>query len=165
MVPFQHYSFDAFAFAIDPTTNQSVNIVTFGILDTVGDFIIRSHDAADTNKFTYDPGNGLVTTEVKSRLLQAKISRSAIAKAFAICLFFANWALAVGSVYVTTLAACRKLEANNVVAALPFSALLTIPTIRSLYIDSPLLEISIGKFAWHRFCQSVSRFDPFSQTR
>lgn len=145
MVSFQHYNFDAFAFVVDPTTNQSVHIAKFGVLDVIGDFVIHSQDTADTNKFIYDSGNGLVTAEVESRLLQVKIARSAIAKAFAICLFLANWALAVGSVYITALVVSRKLEPNNMVAALPFSALLTIPTIRSLYINSPLLGISIGQ--------------------
>lgn len=30
MVPFEHYTFHAFAFAIDPTRNHSVDIATFG---------------------------------------------------------------------------------------------------------------------------------------
>ena len=144
MVPFQHYSFNAFVFAIDPTTNQSVPIAMFGVLDTVGDFVIRSHDMADMSTFTYDSGNGLVATEVESRVLRGEITRSAIAKAFAVCLFLVNWTLTVGSVYVTALVASRMLDANSVAAALPFSAPLTIPMVRSLYINSPPLGTSIG---------------------
>ena len=145
MVPFQHYSFNAFAFAIDPITNYSVRIATFGVLDILGDFVVHSRDVADTNEFTFNSGNGSVTTQVESRLLRVEITQSAVAKAFAICIFLANWALTVGSVYITTLVAFRRLNADSMVAALPFSALLTIPTIRSLYIDSPPLRISIGK--------------------
>ena len=145
MVPFQHYSFKSLAFAIDPTTNRSVSVVMFGVLDILGDFVICSHDEADTSKFTYDSGNGLVTTEVESRLLRGEITQSAISKAFAICLFLANWALVVGSVHITVLVAFRKLKANSVISVLPFSALLAIPTIRSLYIGSPPLRVSIGK--------------------
>jgi len=36
VVPFQHYTFDAFVFAIDPTTNRSVQVIMFSILDTLG---------------------------------------------------------------------------------------------------------------------------------
>ena len=145
MVPFQHYSFRALAFAIDPTTNRSVHVVMFGVLDILDGFVIRSHDVADRSKFTYDSENGLVTTEVESRLLQGEITQSATSKAFAFCLFLANWALAVGSVHITALVAFRKLKANSVIAVLPFSALLAIPAIRSLYIGSPPLRVSIGK--------------------
>jgi len=145
MDPFQRYSFNTFVFAIDTLTNHTVDIVMFGILDTLGDFVIRSHDAPDTSEFTYDSGNGLVTTEVGSRILRAEITRSAIAKAFAICLFLVNWMLTVGSVYITALVASKMLDANSVVAALPFSAPLTIPTIRFLYTNSPLLGTSIGQ--------------------
>jgi len=144
IVLFQPYGFNTFAFAIDPTTNHSVHIAMLGVLDTMGDFVIRSHDAAHTNQFTYDSGNGSVTAEVESRVLQVEITQSAIAKAFAICLFLVNWVLTVGSVYITALVALRMLETNNVVAALPFSAPLTIPTIRSLYISSPPLGTSLG---------------------
>ena len=144
-VPFRHYTFNAFVFAIDPTTNRSVNIATFGILDILGDFVIRSHDAADTSEFTYDSGTGLVTMEVESRLLWVDITRSTVAKAFAICMFLGNWTLAAGSVYTTILVAFGRLDANSVIAALPFSNLLTIPAIRSLYVDSPPLSISVGK--------------------
>jgi hypothetical protein len=101
MVPFDRYGFHAFAFAIDPLTNNSVQIATFGIADTLGDYVIRSYDAADTTKFTYESEDGLVTTEVESRVLRAEIERSTIAKAFAICLFLGNWAATVSSVYIT----------------------------------------------------------------
>jgi len=97
------------------------------------------------SEFTYDSGNGLVTTEVESRVLQGEITRSTIAKAFAIYLFLVNWTLTVGSVYITALVASRMLEANSVIAAFPFSAPLTIPTVRSLYIDSPPLGTSVGQ--------------------
>ena len=164
MVPFQRYSFDAFIFAVDPTTNHSVRIAMFGVDDTLGDFFIRSHDVADMSEFPCDSGNGSVTMEeVESRLLHGEIKRSAIAKAFAICLFIANWTLTVGSVYITALVAARMLEANSIVAALPFGVPLTIPAIRSLYVDSPPLGTSIGQSCDPRFCHSVSWFNRFSQ--
>ena len=147
MVPFHQFSFNAFVFAVDPTTNRSVHVAMFGVLDTLGDFVIRSHDVANTSEFTYDSGNGLVTTEVESRLLQVKITQSAIVKAFAICLFLVNWTLTVASVYITALVACRRLDAGSMVAALPFSAPLTIPMVRSLYTDSPQLGTSIGWYS------------------
>ena len=146
MVPFERYTFHAFAFAIDPTTNSSVHIAMFSVLDTLADFVIRSHDATDVSKFTYDSGDGLVTTEVESRVLRAEIERSAIAKAFAVCLFLINWALTIGSVYATALVASGRLEVTSMVTGLPFSALLAIPTVRSLCSGLPPLGVYIGKF-------------------
>ena len=144
VVPFKRYGFHAFAFAIDPTTNNSVRIATFGIVDTLSDFVIRSYDVADMTKLTHESEDGLVTTEVESRVIRVEIERSTIAKAFVICLFLGNWAVTVSSVYTTALVVFGKLEANSMIAALPFSALLAIPTIRSLYIGSPPLGSSVG---------------------
>ena len=139
--------------------------VMFGIVDTLGDFVVRSYDAADVTKFTYESEDGLVTMGVESRVLRVEIERSAIAKAFAICLFFGNWAVTVSSVYTTTLVVFGKLEANSMIAALPFSALLAIPTIRSLYISSPPLGSSVGKPCLSHLFSSVSRSDSFYQTQ
>ena len=92
--------------------------------------------------------------EVESHVLQAEITQSAIAKAFVACLFLVNWTLTVGSVYVMALVVSGMLDANCMVAALPFSAPLTIPMVRSLYINSPPLGTSIG---WSH----VPLFPPF----
>ena len=165
VVPFEHYSFHASVFAIDPLTNGSIQIAMFGIFDALGDYVIRSYDAAGTTKFTYESGDGLVTTEVESRVLRAEIEQSAIAKAFMVCLFIGNWAVTVSSVYTTALVMFGKLEANNMIAALPFSALLAIPTIRSLYIGSPPLGFSIGEPHLSHFSPSVLRFNRSRQMR
>ena len=145
MVPFERYGFHTSAFAIDPITNGSVQIAMLGILHTLGNFFVRSYDAADTSTFTYESGDGLVTVGVESRVLRAEIERSGIAKAFAICLFIGNWVMTVSSVYTTALVVFDKLEADSMIAALPFSALMAIPTIHSLYVSSPLLDFSVGK--------------------
>jgi len=123
----------------------------FGVLGTVGDFLICSHGTADMNEFTYDSGNRLVTTEVESHLLHVEITRSTITKAFAICLFLVNWTSNIGSVYTMALVVSGMLEANSMVAALPFSARLTIPMVHSLYLDSPLLGTFVGELCVQSF--------------
>jgi len=115
----------------------------FGIFDVLGDFVIHSHDAAGMSPFINKSGDGLVPMEVESRVLGAEIKLSVISKAFVICLFLGNWAMTIGSVYTTALVASERLEANNMITALPFSAFLAIPAIRSLYSSS--LGISIGE--------------------
>jgi len=165
MVPFEHYGFHTSALAIDPLTNNSVQIATFCILDTLGDFFIRSYDATDTTKFTHESKDGLVATEVESRALRVEIERSTIAKVFMICLFLGNWAATVSSVYTTALVVVGKLEANSMIAALPFSALVVIPTIRSLYTTSPPLGFSVGKLRLCHLTSPSSLFDSFYQMR
>jgi len=157
MVPFGRYGFHASAFAIDPLTNRSVQLAMFGVADTLNDYIIRSYDVAGTTKFTYESEDGLVTTEVKSRVLRAEIERSAIAKAFVIYLFLGNWVATVSSVYTTALVVFGKLEANSMIAALPFSTLVVIPTIRSLYVSPSPLGFSVGKpqLSFHPTCFAV----------
>ena len=107
------------------------------VADALGDFVIIPHSEAVTSKFTYDSGDGLLTTEIESCLLRVEITRSTVAKAFMISLWLINWSLTAGSIYVTALVAYGRLEANSMVAALPFSAMLTIPAIRSLRATSP----------------------------
>lgn len=144
-VDFDHYFFHAFALAIDPTTNHSVPIAAFAVVDIPGDFTVYSHGTAVTTNFTYDSGDGLVTTEVESHVLQVEIKRSVIAKAFAGSLFLINWSLTVSLVYITLRVACKKMEVSIAVAASPLSFLSTIPTIRSLYASSIPLGSSAGE--------------------
>ena len=143
-VPFDRYDFSAFAFAVNPLTNHSIRIELFAITNNLGDFVLHSHDVASTNKFIYDSGDGSVTAEVESRLLQVDIERSAITKVFAICLSLVNWSLALGAVYITALVAFGKLESNSLVVPLPFGAPIAIATVRSLYVSSPPFGASIG---------------------
>ena len=142
--PFDRYMLRAQGFAIDPITNHSLPMGISIVADTLGDFIILSRDVAATSEFSYDSGSGLVIMEVEACALQAEIKRTAIAKTFIISLGLINWLLAASSVYVTALVARGSLEASSVVVALPFSALLTIPAIRSLRTAQSPPETSIG---------------------
>jgi hypothetical protein len=144
-VPFDRYLFRVFAFAVDPATNHSPHIAMFAVTGTLGDFVLHSQETSSTSKFTYGLRDELVTAEVESRSLHVDIKRSTITWVFAISLSLINWSLAVGSTYITALVAHGVLEVNRVVVTLPFSAAMTIPTIRSLYAGSQPFGNSIGK--------------------
>ena len=144
-----HYFFDTFAFVIEPTANHSVHIATLAVTGTVDDYVVHSHNAAATNLFTFSPGGDSVNAEVESRVLQVEIEPSAIALVNSISLFIVNWLAAVGSIYVTIMVTSGRLEKNNVAAAGPFSALVAIPTVRSLYVCSPALAGPIGESRDH----------------
>ena len=143
MIPFDRYALRAFAIAIDPTTNNSVYIARFVVASPLGNFVVLSHDIAAT-ELADASDNGRVTPLIGSRVLNAEIRRSTIAQIFTLSLALVNWMLTIGTVYVTTLIASGKMEANDAAAALPISMLLTIPGIRALYAESPNLTASLG---------------------
>lgn len=146
-----HYFFDTFAFVIDPITNHSVSITMLSVDGTIEGFAVHSHDAAATNVFASNPGDGTVNAEIESRVLLVEIKPSAIALVNAVSLFFINWLATVGSIYVTVLVTSGRLERNNLVAAGPFSALVAIPTVRSLYASSPPLVSPVGESCGGKF--------------
>ena len=123
MVPFEHCSFHASAFVIDPIANDSISTAKLDVLGTFDNLIVRSHEITDMNSFTYEFGDELVLLEAGSRVLWAEIKRSVIAKAFTTCLSLGSWAITIGSVYTTVLVASGRLEVNSIVATFPFGDL------------------------------------------
>ena len=147
MVPFDSYSLTATAFVIEKATNESVPIVTFTAGEATDNFIISSRNMSNMrNKFTYNPGTGSRTIEVGSGMIEVKAKRSSLAQAFTICMLFINWALTIGSMYITITLLARKEKMDAAVLLLPVSIVLTIPTLRSLYVGTPPFGIFIGKF-------------------
>ena len=153
MVSPDQYFFHTFAFAVDPTTNYSVPIAKLVVAGTTKDFAIRSHDTAAMNTLAYDPEKEPVSVE--SRVLRVEIEPSVIALANAIGLFAINWLATIGSIYVTVLVTSGKLKKDSVIATGPFGALLTLPTVRSFYIDLPLLVSPVGESCGHNFHHSI----------
>lgn len=145
IIPFDRYTLHAFSAAIDPATNDSVYIAQFEVASSLGSFVILSRDV-DASERPYLSDNGRVTPHTGSRVLNAEIKRSTIAQTFILSLALVNWLLTIGTVYVTTLVASGKMEANDVIAALPISMMLAIPEIRDLYTESPGLCTSLGTF-------------------
>ena len=144
--PFDVYDLTLFAFVIEKATNRSVPIVTFLTGEAPNNFVISSVETMRTrSNYTYDSGEGPVTVEVESSVIDIEVKRSQLARAFTLCLFIVNWALTVGSTYVTLLAVFREGEMNEAVLLFPVTIVLTIPALRSLYVGSPPFGIIIGE--------------------
>jgi len=159
VVPFDSYTLRALATAIDPTTNRSLHIVQFMVTGAAGSFVVFSHDT-DVSESTYNLGKGRLAPDAESRALDVEIKRSKISRTFMISLALLNWVLVIGSVHITALVASGKMEANNGLALLPFSIMVTIPAVRALYAEPPSLSASLGTL---RIPQSTfSPFDPLS---
>ena len=142
--PFDDYVLNAFAFAIDKATNESVHITRFTAADPLNNFITFARDTETVNEFTYETGNGEVTIQVESRALEVRVHRSVLAQAFTMCMLLVNWALTIGSLYITLVMLVRREKMSEAVLALPITVVLTIPVIRSLFIGSPPFGILLG---------------------
>ena len=109
-----------------------------------------------TSKFTYDTGNGTVTVDVESRALVLTVSRSVLAQAFTVCLLLVNWALTVGTLYILLAVLMRKEKMKDAVLALPITVMLTIPTIRALFVGAPPFGILLSVM----MCNIIVCFTP-----
>ncbi|KAF9644675.1 hypothetical protein BDM02DRAFT_3190381 [Thelephora ganbajun] len=143
--PFDRYVLSAFVFVIDTATNQSVSITRFASADPLNHFITHFTDAPTTNKFTYDAGRGPATVDVESRALELDVRRSLRSRGFTMCMWVINWALTSGTVYITLVVLVNTEKMSDGVLALPITVILTIPTIRGLYVGTQPFDV-VGFF-------------------
>lgn len=150
--PFDVYVLTLFAFVVERATNRSVPIITFAVGEAPDNFVISSVETMRTkNNYTYDTRVGPATVEVESSMIDVEVKRSQLARAFTLCLLIVNWALTVGSTYVTLLAVFREGDVNEAVLLFPVTIVLTIPALRNLYVGSPPFGIYIGESRALRF--------------
>lgn len=148
------YAFHAFAFAIDPSTNLSIDIARFAVADSFDGFTVSSRGMDFTMDFTYDPGNGSTTVEILAHALEIGISRSGFTRALTMCMFATSWFLTVASTYFA-FKAVAKGRADFAIVMLHASTGLAISSIQKLYTSPPPLGASLGTLRLH---PSVSQF-------
>ena len=145
MIPFDAYSLAVFVFVIEKATNSSTPVVAFIAPDSPDNFVISSTEEVAMNNYTYDSWTGPTVVEVQSSVVSIEVGRSQFARAFTMCLLLINWTLTIGSIYVVLVVAIRDGGKNDTVLLLPLTIILTIPTLRDLYVGSPPFGIFIGK--------------------
>ena len=146
-VPFDWYSPVAPVFVMEKATNECVSVPTLSSDAGNGpeNFVVSSTYVPTKSSFTYDSGTGPNTVEVESSVVRVEARRSQLSQAFTLCLFIVNWALTVGSVYITLLALVGAGKMDSAVLLLPVTLVLTIPVLRGLYVGSPPFGIFIGE--------------------
>ena len=72
------------------------------------------------------------------------VKRSALAKAFTICLLIVNWALTSVSAWVAITVYFKGGKLPDAVLLFPLTLVVTIPALRNLYVGSPPFGIFIG---------------------
>ena len=145
MFPFDTYSLNALAFAVEKATNKSVPIIKFATGYRNGDFFVSSSDTQTKSNYTHDSGAGPTTVEVDSNTIRMVAKRSKLARAFTVCLLLINSTLAFGAIYVTLAVVLAHETVDSGVLLLPVTIILTIPALRSLYVGSPPFGIFIGR--------------------
>ena len=147
--PFDTYYLSATVFAIEKATNRSVPIIAFAAGEGPNNFVLTSFSYRSSSNYTYDNGTGPTTVEAESGVIYIQVRRSQLAKAFMLCLLLINFALTVGSVYVTVLVLTRKDQIHEGTLLFPVTVILTIPALRNLYPGEPPFGIYIGRSLGH----------------
>ena len=144
ITPLDRYLFQAFVFIVEKATNKSVPITTFACGDAEpGDYTTTSETIQSTNSFTHEAEGGPITVEVESHTTFLEVKHTIRARALTFSMFAINWVLTLCSLAVTMIMANRR-EVKDGVALLPITIILSIPTIRGLYIGSPPFGIFFG---------------------
>ena len=146
-IPLDQCYFTTFAFVIESSTNKSIPITLFAVGDSADgpvDFTTTFFEVETRNNFTYSTEDGPVTVEVESRTMLTTTKRSNNARALTFSMFAINWILTLGSVAIALVVFRRRGEVKDGVAFLPITIILSIPTIRSLYVGSPPFGIVLG---------------------
>jgi len=141
--PFDSYTFQAFVFAINPFSNQSVDITRFTVPGSPDGFTLRSTDMEVEKQFTYDTCNGPVTVKVKSRLLTVVLRYSTLTLVLTTCMFVANWILTFASLHIT-ISATTGGRVTWSAFVLQGAMALVIPSIRKLYPCPPPFGMYLG---------------------
>jgi len=137
------YTLQLFAFAINPASNLSVDIIQFSVPGSPNGFTLSS-DATDVMKeLEYDTGNDSEITRVRSRALTITLRYSTFTLVLTACMFIANWVLTIASLCITSYAmktggvTWSALILHNTMA-------LVIPSIRKLYFFPPPFGVFLG---------------------
>ena len=141
MVPFDVYSVSLIASVIEKATNKSMPIIEFAACEGSDNFVMSSFSELMVSE--NDTGSGVVKTY--PGLIEIVARRSRLAQAFTMCLLLINWALALGSTYVTVVVVVRRDKVHEGVLLLPVTIILTIPTLRGLFVGSPPFGIYLGR--------------------
>ena len=114
-------------------TNQSSPLLALNPVDSTNNFnpkvvqnaVVARPSPSDNNAITYD-----------ARYVRIALTRTVLTKFFVLSLWLTNWALTGVVVYIT-ISANDGVEMADSILVLPLSVVVTIPTLRALWIGAP----------------------------
>ena len=137
MHPFDIYHAVIRMLVVDRSAAQSLSLVAITVSGGSDNFLTSSSPG-----HYMQPGRGPIRWQ-DVIIITAK--RTPLARAFTLCLLLINWALTIGSTYVTLVVVIRGEGVHEGVLLLPVTIILTIPSLRGLYVGSPPFGIYIGR--------------------
>ena len=137
------YSIQASVLAIDKEANSSIPIQFKTTGFGAGDFVGGAVTLYGTNNFTCIVGGQTIKTVIFYTLF-ANITRSRRTLILTYFILAVNWLLTLCSIITTALVFRRKGKLRDGVALVPFTLILTIPTIRRFYPNDPPIGVYLG---------------------
>ena len=131
MNPFDHYTAYAFVTVVEPPSNKTLPLLT-----------VTAGGGSDSFLFSSTPSQ--LWDSHGATVVVITAQRPRLAQAFTMCMLFINWALTIGTTYLT-LAVTKGVKLHEGVYILPVTIILTIPALRALYVGSPPFGIFIGR--------------------
>lgn len=137
--PFDGYQMEVTFVARDHDTSDALPILGARIISSTNNmnFFLHYDRATEQRNAT----TGETST---SRTMELALGRNGFTKAFVVTLFIVNWALTVVCAYIT-ISALVGIALSESIVVLPVSVILTIPTLRALWIDAPGFGLLLGK--------------------
>lgn len=129
--PFDTYYLDTSIIALNGNNKEAslLDIIPVDSTDNFTPYILESY-------FIARPSPVNRHTLVNARHVRIALRRTILTQFFVMSLFLTNWALTGVVVYIT-ICANDGVEMKNSILVLPLSVVVTIPTLRSLWIGAP----------------------------
>lgn len=130
--PFDTYYLDTSIVALDADINTSTPLLSVSPVDSTDGFtpyILETYTIKQ-------PSPTDKKNIVDARYVRIALKRTILTQFFVLSLFFTNWALTGVVVYIT-ICANDGVEMKNSILVLPLSVVVTIPTLRALWIGAP----------------------------
>lgn len=133
--PFDTYFLNTGFVAINSDTNASIPILSLSPVDSTNNF--SPYVLADKSTVIIDKdGNSTL-----GRYMRMQFKRTVLTQVFVVTLFAVNWAL-TGVVLYITISAIDGKNLNESMLVLPLSVIVTIPSLRALWIGAPAFGAS-----------------------
>lgn len=134
--PFETYYLSTNFIALSSDTNASLPILSLSPLDSTDSFwpaLVTQH-ATVINATSA----GATDSPAPGRHVRIMFRRTTLTQFFVIAMLAVNWGLTLVVVYITVSAANGR-EVSESILVLPLSVILTIPSLRALWVDAPTL--------------------------
>lgn len=133
--PFDTYFLDTSFIAINSDTNASIPILSLSPVDSTNNFAPYIVDDGSTVILDKN-GNSTL-----GRYMRMQFRRTVLTQVFVVTLFSVNWAL-TGVVLYITISANDGKDVNESILVLPLSVIVTIPSLRALWVGAPAFGAS-----------------------